>query len=339
MAKQTTTLSAFAPGAAAAAAAAAAGGPVGTGSAVGGGAGASLQPRIQSDHDLRCFLASPTFNALWAYLLRLAEAATSTTLSAVPPPPPAPSAVAGMGTLLCALDDLVAEVPPGPTTVGRYGNAAFREWRDRAARALPDLVRGVGVTDDADVAEVVDLLGLCWGNATRLDYGSGHEAAFLVVLFVLSEKLKLFPREEDVHLPLTILPQYLTLTRALQSTYNLEPAGSHGVWGLDDFAFLPYLFGAAQLVGSSISPAAVCSHPIPPALADDYLYFDAVAEIYRVKGPGLSTHSPMLYDVSGAVGGWTKVAGGMVKMYRAEVWGKRVVVQHLGFGRLFEWTG
>lgn len=95
-----------------------------------------------------------------------------------------------MGTLLCALDDLVAEVPPGPTTVGRYGNAAFREWRDRAARALPDLVRGVGVTDDADVAEVVDLLGLCWGNATRLDYGSGHEAAFLVVLFVLSEKVR-----------------------------------------------------------------------------------------------------------------------------------------------------
>lgn len=46
MAKQTTTLSAFAPGAAAAAAAAAAGGPVGTGSAVGGGAGASLQPYV-----------------------------------------------------------------------------------------------------------------------------------------------------------------------------------------------------------------------------------------------------------------------------------------------------
>lgn len=298
-----------------------------------------LRRRIQSDNDLRSFLASPTFNALWAYLLRLKEAATSIARSSVPSPPPAPSAVAGMGALLAALGDLIAEVPPGPTTVGRYGNAAFREWHARASRALPDLVRHVGVTDDADVAEVVDLLSLCWGNTTRLDYGSGHEAAFLVVLFVLSEKLKLFPREEDVHLPLTLLPQYLTLTRALQSTYNLEPAGSHGVWGLDDFAFLPYLFGAAQLVDTPVPPAAVCTHPIPPSLVADYLYFDAVAEIYRVKGPGLSMHSPMLYDVSGAVGGWAKVAGGMVKMYRAEVWGKRVVVQHLGFGRLFEWTG
>lgn len=56
------------------------------------------------------------------------------------------------------------------------------------------------------------------------------------------------PRDDQA-IVLRIFAAYIDLVRKLQRVFKLEPAGSKGVWGLDDHQHLVYLFGASQLIG------------------------------------------------------------------------------------------
>jgi serine/threonine-protein phosphatase 2A activator len=146
--------------------------------------------------------------------------------------------------------------------------------------------------------------------------------------------------------------RYLNVIRKLVLTYTLEPAGSHGVWGLDDHFFLPYIFGSAQYsppIGPGDPMPTEGSMPGAPSTNDimkmskvdelrqTNMYFSAVGFIYDVKSGPFWEHSPILFDISGVKFGWGKVNKGMVKMYNAEVLSKFPVVQHFYFGSLFSW--
>lgn len=86
-----------------------------------------------------------------------------------------------------------------------------------------------------------------WGNRTRIDYGTGHEMFMASFLFCL-RILGVLKKEDNKAVVLKCFEQYLILVRRIQKVYSLEPAGSHGVWSLDDYQALPFYFGSCQLI-------------------------------------------------------------------------------------------
>ncbi|KIM71950.1 hypothetical protein PILCRDRAFT_747374, partial [Piloderma croceum F 1598] len=177
--------------------------------------------------------------------------------------------------LLDTLDAWIDDIPPQPTPQ-RFGNLAFRTWGKRLHDTLPSLIQSIlpqhipAQTKSLLIQHLSPYLLTSFGSFVRMDYGTGHELAFALFLCTLS-LIRVFPfplpakssppssspEEEDLTktrrlsraIALLIYPRYLRLTWRLQDRYNLEPAGSHGVWGLDDSSFLGYIWGSGQLRG------------------------------------------------------------------------------------------
>lgn len=155
-----------------------------------------------------------------------------------------------------------------------------------------------------------------FGSNVRLDYGTGHEVNFAQILFCLY--LLGLINEADFEAAVHhVFYKYIALMRKIQTVYWLEPAGSQGVWGLDDHHFLPFLFGAAELINHPVAklPSAINNEMILEDLAQDYMYLskirssDCIQHIKKVKTGGrFHETSPVLNDIAGATS-WNKVAG------------------------------
>lgn len=149
---------------------------------------------------------------------------------------------------------------------------------------LPSLLARV-VPLDA-IAELSTYLMHSFGDVKRIDYGTGHEAHFLIFLFCL-DQLKIINESDYAGLVLGVFWEYMKLMRDLEITYWLEPAGSHGVWGLDDFHFLPFLFGAFQLASHKyLKPKSIHNQEILEEFSNDYMYFSCIQfinQVFRIK--------------------------------------------------------
>lgn len=288
---------------------------------------------ITTQELLRKFLASSVALDFLSFALALNEAVCG---HAISEPCQASEGVTSLINLLDTMDTWVTEIPPAAHTL-RYGNPSFRVWFQRlktqaselVASVLPPSLRTRGDT----LAELTPYLIDSFGNETRIDYGTGHETTFVAFLFCLT-RAGVVNAQDAQALVTKVFDRYVRLMRRIQTTYWLEPAGSHGVWGLDDYQFFPFVWGSSQLVDHPyLKPNAIHSAEALEDESKNYMYLAAVRFVRHVKKGPLAETSPMLSDIS-AVASWSKVNKGMFKMYQAEVLGKLPIMQHFLFGSL-----
>lgn len=332
--------------------------------------------RIHHGDDVSFFLASRAYADIMIFIFQLntsmiprrvsesdGDAETAKVWRLDDPNVPHPPVTENLAKLLNTLTAIIDEAPPD-TGPRRFGNASFRRWCDIMFERIPELLEQYlpahvlaykSTSDVTAKGELEAYLIGAFGSPQRLDYGTGHELSFLAFLGCLW-KLGAFPRSHDGDqergIVLRIIEPYLALIRRLILTYTLEPAGSHGVWGLDDHSFLPYIFGSAQYSPAITTPADVVTEgslPCAPNPSDvakaatvqrerrNNMYFSAIGFIYDVKKGPFWEHSPILFDISGVKAGWAKINKGMIKMYNVEVLSKFPVIQHFPFGSLFAW--
>lgn len=305
--------------------------------------------KINEGHDVPIFLTSKAYSDIMIFILQLNRAMFPLyvqkpesdqkkevhTWDLGSPEVVFSETVLRLRSLLEALGRIIDEVPldTGPR---RFGNVSFRKWYQKVeeqstnllSQYLPDTILAYASERGADASpqdEISSYLLGSFGSAQRLDYGSGHELSFLAFLGCIW-KLGGFNTSdfgnEERGIVLGIIDSYLNLIRRLIKTYTLEPAGSHGVWGLDDHSFIPYILGSAQY-GPPISPEDQTptegsreGAPQPADVAkkmavdrerNKNLYFGAIGFIYDVKKGPFWEHSPMLYDISGIQAGWGKI--------------------------------
>ncbi|NXR39637.1 PTPA phosphatase, partial [Zosterops hypoxanthus] len=219
--------------------------------------------------------------------------------------------------LLNTLDRWIDETPPVDQP-SRFGNKAFRTWYAKLDQEAERLVSAVIPKHLADAApEVAVYLKESVGNSTRIDYGTGHEAAFAAFLCCLC-KIGVLRVDDQMAIVFKVFNRYLEVMRKLQKTYRMEPAGSQGVWGLDDFQFLPFIWGSSQLIDNpSLEPRHFVDEKVVNENHKDFMFLECILFITEMKTGPFAEHSNQLWNIS-AVPSWSKVNQGLIRMYKAE---------------------
>ncbi|XP_014235597.1 serine/threonine-protein phosphatase 2A activator-like [Trichogramma pretiosum] len=292
-----------------------------------------MEPKkgIKNNGDMDAWQKSEAYFEYFGFIMAINEAVKGKSLDSNYP---CSKTVDKMINMLDNFDKWIDEIPPTEQPQ-RFGNKSFRTWSERLNESAADELKIILPENlYKAIPEIVHYLLEGFGNPTRIDYGTGHEMAFIMFLCAMF-KIGAFEVSDKAAAGIKVFSRYLEVVRKLQLTYRMEPAGSHGVWSLDDYQFVPFIWGSSQLIGHHrIEPQNFVDPGVAEAHGKQYIFLSCIAFISKVKTGPFAEHSNQLWNVS-AVGSWSKVNSGLIRMYKAEVLAKFPVMQHVLFGSLF----
>jgi len=182
--------------------------------------------RIVDAAGLAAWKAAPSYASFIAFILHLNAAVKGVKTARVEgeeggaDPPPLSRGATALRSALAGLATLVEAHPPS-TAALRYGNPAFRDWHASAVEAAPGILAGVLPLDAPTglAEELAPYLTDALGNAARIDYGTGHEAAFGALLFALARVPGCLEPGDALGLVTVVFAGYVRLMRQVQTTY------------------------------------------------------------------------------------------------------------------------
>lgn len=238
----------------------------------------------------------------------------------------------------------------------RFGHVAFRDWFDSMKSSCQKFIDELASTmDNCYRDELFTYLSESFGNKMRIDYGTGHELSFIVFTMglmnlvdtssgdikqttITNDKLKVFIEVHGWDIHHLFAHKYLRLCRMLQIKFRLEPAGSRGVYNMDDFQYLPFLFGAAQISGVKYIPVkGFYEWEQVDQFKDDYIFFEAVDFILNNKRGPFNEHSYTLWNFTN-LGSWEIIFRRIKFKFTDDILGPFPIIQHFLFGQhILKW--
>jgi len=330
--------------------------------------------RIHSPADLQSFMDSPALDRILQVLLNICnriarfgilqtDAQVDYLRNSLHQSPPVNAVI----SILQTLDQWISDIPIDPAPQ-RFGNKAFKIWGQRLESEAQTLHSHLVTEYHKPIeAELLHHFKTSFGSFGRLDYGTGHELSFLAYLSIL-HLTRILTTKDLLLTGLVVYQKYFNLCRRLHRVYNLEPAGSKGVYGLDDYFHVVYIFGSAQLLNHpTIRPSRIIDEKFVTKINDlkqsgewsmgqelrassveflaqeglsRSLFFETIQNTISLKSqPSGGTkqsgadgsfldHSPILVNLATHVKGWPKIYSGLIKMMKGEIFSKLPVMQH-----------